>query len=101
MPVAILKTMVFSPATEAELAAHFEVHPMPKAPAELEALLATAGKEIRGIATNSHGPVTVAMLDRLPKLEIIASQSAGAEGIAVNEARRILRRLFDEEAGAR
>lgn len=85
---AILKTCVFQTAqAEDGLDEHFEVHLLPPEDAARAALLDAVGPRIRGIATESKGPVDVALLDRLPALEIVSSWSAGREGIAVDALR--------------
>jgi lactate dehydrogenase-like 2-hydroxyacid dehydrogenase len=81
---AILKTCVFQvPAVEQRVYDSFEAHDWPAEPAARDDLLARVGPRIRGIATDSKGPVTEAMLAKLPALEIVSSWSAGREGIDV------------------
>lgn len=85
---AILKTCAFrSREAEEGLATHFEVHDLPPDGPGRDAVLATVGPRIRGIATNSKGLVDEALLDRLPALEIVSSFSAGREGLAVEAIR--------------
>lgn len=81
---AILKTCLFQvPAVEQRVTDTFEAHDWPADAGAREDLLARVGPRIRGIATDSKGPVTDAMLARLPALEIVSSWSAGREGIDV------------------
>lgn len=47
----------------------------------LEAALDSAGESIRGIARGGHFHVDQAMLDRLPKLEMVANFGVGYDGI--------------------
>lgn len=96
---AILKTCVFRiQDAEDRLKQHFEVHDLPEDEAAQAALLDRIGPRIRGIATASKGPVTEAMLDKLPALEIVSSWSAGREGIAVDAIRRRNLKFFDTAA---
>ena len=53
----------------------------PRSDAETDALLAEVGGRIRGIARGGHADIGQAMLDRLPKLEIVANFGVGYDGI--------------------
>ncbi|MCP4382979.1 MAG: 2-hydroxyacid dehydrogenase [Hyphomicrobiales bacterium] len=66
--------------TGEELTRQFACHPGAAA-SELEASLTTSGDRIRGIARGGHFDVDRAMLDRLPKLEIVANFGVGYDGI--------------------
>jgi lactate dehydrogenase-like 2-hydroxyacid dehydrogenase len=48
---------------------------------EVDAIIAEAGDRIRGMARGGHFSVDRALLDRLPKLEIIANFGVGYDGI--------------------
>src|SRR5262245_16807466 len=48
---------------------------------EVDAIIAEADGRIRGIARGGHFNVDRALLDRLPKLEIIANFGVGYDGI--------------------
>jgi hydroxypyruvate reductase 2 len=58
-----------------------DLRPMPK-------LLAEVGPRIRGIATGAHFPLTSAVIDACPNLEIISSFGVGTDAIDVNHARK-------------
>jgi lactate dehydrogenase-like 2-hydroxyacid dehydrogenase len=61
------------------LAEHFEVYR--DAELGLEAILAEHGGEIAGIATRGRVPTTAALIERLPKLEIVANFGVGYDSI--------------------
>lgn len=47
-------------------------------------MIAEAGPRVRGMACGGHGPVGPALLDKLPKLEIVSSFGVGYDGVDVN-----------------
>ena len=77
MPVDILQTHPLLASCEEALAARYTIHKLHEA-ADREAFLASVGPTIRGIAGGSVGP---ALMDRLPKLEVIANFGVGYDSI--------------------
>lgn len=75
----ILQLANLRPEIQAELEKQYRVH-------KKDALDQVAG-QIRGIATNGHHGPDAALIDRLPKLEIIAAGSVGYDNIDVDYAR--------------
>ncbi|MFC3690597.1 2-hydroxyacid dehydrogenase [Chenggangzhangella methanolivorans] len=53
-----------------------------------DALLAERGAEIRGIVTRGRLPINAALMDRLPKLEIVSGFGVGYDSVDVAEAAR-------------
>ena len=98
MAIALLQTMIFLPEAQKLLSERFDLHLIPADPTEADRMLEGVGRDIRGIATNSTGPVREALIARLPALEVIACQSAGMEGIAVEFARRRGIAIFNASA---
>lgn len=83
MPVDILTTHALHRTAEEKLPRHFTVHKLHEAP-EPAAFLAEIGGRIRGAAT---GAADKALLDALPKLEIIANPGVGYDGIDIEACR--------------
>jgi lactate dehydrogenase-like 2-hydroxyacid dehydrogenase len=79
MPIDILQLVPFRPEVQKDLEARYRLH-------RLDSLGEAAGV-IRGIVTNGHSGPDAELIDRLPKLEIIASASVGYDTIAVEHAR--------------
>lgn len=75
----VLQIIPLRPEVQKVLEARYRVH-------QMDALDQVADK-VRAIVTNSHSGPDPALIDRLPKLEIIGSASAGYDGIAVEYAR--------------
>jgi hydroxypyruvate reductase len=75
----VLQIIPLRPEVQKVLEARYRVH-------QMDALDEVADK-VRAIVTNSHSGPNPALIDRLPKLEIIGSASAGYDGIAVDYAR--------------
>jgi lactate dehydrogenase-like 2-hydroxyacid dehydrogenase len=69
------------PAVDAELSKRFEV--LRDETLGLENILAKHGPEIVAIATRGRAPTTAQLLDRLPKLEIVANFGVGYDSIDV------------------
>jgi len=65
----------------------FTVHNLTQAP-DKERLLAEVAPSIRGIQASGSGTVSAALIERLPKLEIISSFGVGYDGIDVAAAKR-------------
>lgn len=63
-----------------ELQARFACHRAHRSDA-VDAILAEAGGRIRGMARGGHVSIDRALIDRLPKLEIIANFGVGYDGI--------------------
>lgn len=68
------------PAQQGEMEAAHRVHRLDRA-ADAEALLAEVGPRVEAIVTSGHVPLGPALLDRLPRLGIVACGSAGTEAI--------------------
>ena len=66
---------------------HFTVHKLWQAP-EKEQLLAEVAPRVRGIQATGTATVDAALIERLPKLEIIACCGVGYDGIDVAAAQR-------------
>ncbi|RYE83100.1 MAG: 2-hydroxyacid dehydrogenase [Hyphomicrobiales bacterium] len=84
MPVEILQTHKLLDSCEAALAERFTVHKLHEA-ADKEALLAGIAGSVRGIA---GGNVKPELMDKLPKLEIIANFGVGYDSIDTAAARQ-------------
>jgi lactate dehydrogenase-like 2-hydroxyacid dehydrogenase len=87
MPEDVLQTHKLLPRCEQELAKRFTVHKLHEA-ADRDALIAELAPRLRAIA---GGNVGAALMDRLPKLEIIANFGVGYDSIdtAAAKARNI------------
>ena len=83
MTIQILQTHKLLPRCEQDLAKRFAVHKLHEAD-DREALLARVGADIRGIAGSN---VDAALMDRLPKLEIIANFGVGYDSVDTAAAR--------------
>lgn len=77
MPEEILQTHKLLARCEAELARRFTVHKLHEA-ADKDALIAEVGPRVRAIAGSN---VNAALMDKLPKLEIIANFGVGYDTI--------------------
>lgn len=75
----VLQIIPLHPDVQSVLESRYRVH-------QMDQLDKVAGS-VRAIVTNSHSGPDQALIDRLPKLEIIASASAGFDGIDVAYAR--------------
>lgn len=78
MSVEILQTIKLLASCEEALAARFTVHKLHEA-ADKDALLAKVRDSVRGVAT--MGWADAALMDALPKLEIISSFGVGYDGV--------------------
>jgi lactate dehydrogenase-like 2-hydroxyacid dehydrogenase len=83
--VDILAVDPLPPAVEAGVTALFTLH-QSSAGRDREALLAEVGPRVRGLARGGHAPIDRALIERLPRLEIIASFGVGYDGIDVTAA---------------
>ena len=83
MPVDILQTHKLLATCEVALAAKYTVHKLHEA-TDRDALLAAVAGKVRGIAGGNVGPE---LMDRLPKLEIIANFGVGYDSIDTRAAR--------------
>jgi lactate dehydrogenase-like 2-hydroxyacid dehydrogenase len=83
MPVDILQTHKLHTACEEELRSKYTVHELHKA-ADRAALLAGIGDKVRGIA---GGNVDAGLMDKLPRLEIIANFGVGYDSVDTAAAR--------------
>lgn len=84
MTIEILQTHKLLESCEQALAERYRVHKLHEAE-DREALLATVAPSVRGIA---GGQVDAALMDRLPKLEIIANFGVGYDTIDTAAARQ-------------
>lgn len=76
----VLVLAPLTPARQAEMEALWEVHRLDRAP-DPEAMLAEVGPRVRAVVTDGHRGLTAAQVARLPRLALVASGSAGLEGI--------------------
>ncbi len=83
MPVEILQTHKLLASCEEALAQRYTVHKLHEAP-DPDALLAGIAGTVRGIAGGNVGP---ALMDRLPRLEVIANFGVGYDTIDTAAAR--------------
>jgi lactate dehydrogenase-like 2-hydroxyacid dehydrogenase len=83
MPIDILQTHKLLDSCEAALAERYTVHRLHEAP-DKDALLAGIRDRVRGIAGGNVGPD---LMDRLPKLEIVANFGVGYDTIDTKAAR--------------
>ena len=83
MPVDILQTHKLLASCEAALAAKYTVHKLHEV-ADKEALLASLRDKVRGIAGGYVGPE---LMDKLPKLEIVANFGVGYDSIDTKAAK--------------
>jgi lactate dehydrogenase-like 2-hydroxyacid dehydrogenase len=83
MPIEILQTHRLLASCEAALAERYTVHKLHEA-ADKDALLAGVRDQVRGIAGGNVGPE---LMDKLPKLEIIANFGVGYDSIDTKAAR--------------
>ena len=83
MATEMLQTHKLLDSCEQALAEHFTVHKLHEA-ADKEALLARIAHDVRAVA---GGNVDAALMDRLPKLEIIANFGVGYDNIDTKAAR--------------
>jgi lactate dehydrogenase-like 2-hydroxyacid dehydrogenase len=82
----LLSLGAIMPVVDEALDAHFDVYRDPDH--GLDAILAEHGGEIAGIVTRGRIPTTAALLDRLPKLELVANFGVGYDSIDVAAAAR-------------
>ena len=83
MPVEILQTHKLLASCEEALAQRYTVHKLHEA-ADRDALLAELRERVRGIAGGNVGPE---LMDRLPKLEIVANFGVGYDSIDTKAAK--------------
>lgn len=86
-PAEILLPRKMHPLVERILEARFTVH-RPSDASDLEALLRDVGPRVRGLCVGGQVGVDAALLDRLPKLEIVANFGVGYDAIDAAEAGR-------------
>ena len=84
MAVEILQTHKLLASCEEALAARYRVHKLHEAP-DREALLASVKESVRAIA---GGNVNGELMDKLPKLEVIANFGVGYDSIDTKAAQR-------------
>ena len=78
MTVLVLSPL--SPARQSEMESLWEVHRLDRAE-DPEAMLDAVGPRVRAVVTDGHKGLTAAQVARLPRLGLVASGSAGLEGI--------------------
>jgi lactate dehydrogenase-like 2-hydroxyacid dehydrogenase len=78
----VLQVGPMMPHVEAALQAAYTIHRYWEA-ADKAALLARAGGQVRGVATNGHAGCSRAIIEALPKLEVIASYGVGYDAVDV------------------
>jgi lactate dehydrogenase-like 2-hydroxyacid dehydrogenase len=83
----VLQLSRFLPETEAELAQEFDIHPLWNE-ADPAAFLATHGAQFTAVVTGSLTGVSTAVIDALPRLQVISNYGVGYEKIDVATARR-------------
>jgi lactate dehydrogenase-like 2-hydroxyacid dehydrogenase len=83
----ILMTGPLHPYAAEQLHARFTVHELWKAE-DKDAFLRGIADRVRGIAAGGHTPVSAALFDALPKLEIVSSFGVGYDHIDAAEAGR-------------
>lgn len=89
--VEVLTLWSFPAAVARDLDANFRVWPGANG-SDLRSSIEMAGDRIRGIATKGSIPISIELLDLLPRLEIVSSYTAGGDGIPKRElARRGIR----------
>lgn len=76
----VLVLAPLSPSRQAEMEALWEVHRLDRA-GDPEAMLEAVGPRVRAVVTDGHKGLTAAQVARLPRLGLVASGSAGLEGI--------------------
>src|SRR6188768_1230899 len=76
----ILAADRLSPTVLAGITSVFTLHQLPPA-GDAEAFLVSVGPRVRGLTRGGHAPIDRALIERLPKLEIIASFGVGYDGI--------------------
>lgn len=76
-----------SPTAE-RLAEKFSVHYLPREQPAREDMLARIGGQVRAVVTGTGGFVDEALLDRLPKLEIIGCYTAGMDPVDLDAVNR-------------
>jgi lactate dehydrogenase-like 2-hydroxyacid dehydrogenase len=82
----ILLQGALMPPTEARLEAGFTVHRLHRA-SDWDALLAQAGRGIRGLVTGGVTGASRALMDALPGLEIVAVNGIGTDAVDLDHAR--------------
>src|SRR5579863_262829 len=83
MPIDILQTHALLASCEEALAARYTVHKLHEA-ADKDGFVAALGDKVRGIAGGKVGP---ALMDKLPKLEIVANFGVGYDTIDTGAAK--------------
>ena len=86
MAIEVLQMGPLAGPVEASLTATYRMHRYWEA-ADADALLASAGPMIRAVATSGEVGCPRAVIDRLPKLELIANYGVGYDAVDVGAAR--------------
>jgi lactate dehydrogenase-like 2-hydroxyacid dehydrogenase len=84
-PEPVLCLGPFMPGVEERLSRRFAV--LPATPETLDGLIAEHGAAIRAMTTRGHGPTDATLMDRLPRLELIATFAVGYDTIDVAAAK--------------
>ena len=80
--IEILAVDRLSPVVREGVSRLFTVHHLPEAPSA-EALLAEVAPRVRGMVRGGHATIDRALIERLPRLEIISSFGVGYDGVDV------------------
>lgn len=80
MKPVVLQICRLPPAMEEDLRRDYDLRRLPDG-AEGDAWLASHGAEVRGVVTGGHLGIPNAMVDRLPKLEIVAINGVGFDRV--------------------
>ncbi|MGZ5848832.1 MAG: 2-hydroxyacid dehydrogenase, partial [Ramlibacter sp.] len=83
----LLQAIGLLPDVDRALAEHYTVHRLPPAGPERDALLARHGHEITGLVTSARAGFDAALLDRLPRLQVISSFGVGLDTLDVPAAK--------------
>lgn len=87
MPIELLKIAKFPPFVEKLLADRFTVHDT-TATADADALIERVAPNVRGVVGLGVSKVPASLLDRLPKVEIVATVGVGYDGVDLDACRR-------------
>ena len=83
----LLQAIGLLPDVDRFLSEHYTVHRLPPAGPERDALLARHGAEITGLVTSARAGFDAALLDRLPRLQVISSFGVGLDTLEVPAAK--------------
>ena len=84
----LLQALSLLPSLEKQLAETYTVHRLPPAGPERDAFLAARGAEFDGLVTSAAGGATAALIDALPRIQVISSFGVGLDQIDLQAASR-------------